>query len=73
MCIFIRHVYNGQRVNPIDFGTQRSKVKVTLVIIVNCWVRGDTKLRVFGLLVDTFHAVSKLYDVAVGFAPVPLI
>ena len=27
-----RHVYHGERMNPIDFGGQRSKVKVTMDI-----------------------------------------
>ena len=30
-----RHVYHGERMNPIDFGGQRSKVKVTLDIYGN--------------------------------------
>ena len=29
-----RHVYHGERMNPIDFGGQRSKVKVTMDIPV---------------------------------------
>ena len=28
-----RHINNGERMNPIDFGGQRSKVKVTMDII----------------------------------------
>ena len=30
-----RHVYHGERMNPIDFGGQRSKVKVTMDIYGN--------------------------------------
>ena len=30
-----RHVYHGVRMNPIDFGGQRSKVKVTMDIYGN--------------------------------------
>ena len=30
-----RHVNHGQRMNPIDFGGQRSKVKVTMDIYGN--------------------------------------
>ena len=33
-------------VNPIDFGGQSSKVKVTMVIIDKCGVRGDATLCV---------------------------
>ena len=38
MCLFIklgRHVYYDERMNPIDFGGQRSKVKVTIDIYGN--------------------------------------
>ena len=38
MCFFIklgRHVNHGERINPIDFGGHRSKVKVTLDIYRN--------------------------------------
>ena len=30
-----RHVFHGERMNPIDFGGQRSKVKVTMDIYGN--------------------------------------
>ena len=30
-----RHVYHGERMKPIDFGGQRSKVKVTMDIYGN--------------------------------------
>ena len=30
-----RHVYHGERMKPIDFGGQGSKVKVTMVIYGN--------------------------------------
>ena len=33
-------------VNPIDFGSHSSKVKVTMVIIDKCGVRGDATLCV---------------------------
>ena len=38
MCLFInlgRHVHYDERINPIDFGGQRSKVKVTIDIYDN--------------------------------------
>ena len=38
MCFLIklgRHVSHGERMNPIDFGGQRSKVKVTMDIYGN--------------------------------------
>ena len=38
MCFFIklgRHVSNSERMNPIDFGGQRSKVKVTIEMYGN--------------------------------------
>ena len=38
MCFLIklcRHVSHGERINPIDFGGQRSKVKVTMDIYGN--------------------------------------
>ena len=38
MCLFIklgRHVHYDERMNPIDFGGQRSKVKVTIDIYGN--------------------------------------
>ena len=38
MCFLIklgRHVNHGERMNPIDFGGQRSKVKVTMDIYGN--------------------------------------
>ena len=38
MCLLIklgRHVHYDERVNPIDFGGQRSKVKVTIPIYGN--------------------------------------
>ena len=38
MCFFIklgRHVSHSERMNPIDFGGQRSKVKVTIDIYGN--------------------------------------
>ena len=41
MCFFIkldRHVNHGERMNPIDFGGQRSKVKVTIDIYGNKFV-----------------------------------
>ena len=47
VCLFIelgRHVYHGERMNSIDFGCYRSKVKVTMCIIDKCGVRGDATL-----------------------------
>ena len=38
MCFFIklgRHVSHGEKMDPIDFGNQRSKVKVTIHIYGN--------------------------------------
>ena len=38
VCLFIklgRHVHYDERINPIDFGGQRSKVKVTIHIYGN--------------------------------------
>ena len=38
MCLFIklgRHVHYDERMNPIDFGGQRSKVKITIHIYGN--------------------------------------
>ena len=47
MCFLIklgRHVSHGERMNPIDFGGQRSKVKVTMDIYGNKLVnRIETK------------------------------
>ena len=40
MCLFIklgRHVHYDERMNPIDFGGQRSKVKVTIHIYGNIY------------------------------------
>ena len=34
-CFFGRHVNHGERMNPFDFGGQRSKVKVTMDIYGN--------------------------------------
>ena len=34
-----RHVKNDERINPIDFGGQRSKVKVTMDIYGNKLVK----------------------------------
>ena len=44
MCFFIklgRHFNHGERMNSIDFGGHRSKVKVTMGIVDKCGVRGD--------------------------------
>ena len=44
MCFFIklgRHVNHGERMNYIDFGYHRSKVKITMGTIDKCEVRGD--------------------------------
>ena len=38
MCFFVkldRHVIHNERMNPIDFGGQRSKVKVTIEMYGN--------------------------------------
>ena len=40
-------------VNPIDFGGHSSKVKVTMVIIDKCGVRGDATLCVVIFVHDT--------------------
>ena len=42
-------------VNPIDFGGHSSKVKVTMVIIDKCWVRGDATLCVVIIFVMVIH------------------
>ena len=37
MCLFIelgKHVYHGERMNSIDFGCYRSKVKVTMTMCI---------------------------------------
>ena len=40
-----RLVYHGERMNPIDFGSQRSKVKVAMDIYLNKLVNMiETKL-----------------------------
>ena len=47
MCLFIeldRHVNHCERMNSIDFGGYRSKVKVMMGIIDKCGVRGDATL-----------------------------
>ena len=48
MCFLVklgRHVRPGERMNPIDFGGQRSKVKVTMDIYENKLVNMiETKL-----------------------------
>ena len=53
MCFFIklgRHVNHGERMNPIDFGGQRSKVKVTMDIYGNKLVNTiETKLLCISL------------------------
>ena len=41
-------------VNPIDFGGHSSKVKVTMVIIDKCGVRGEATLCV--VIFDIFYA-----------------
>ena len=46
MYLFIKHVNHGERMNPIDFGGYRSKVKVTMGIIESCGVCGDATLCV---------------------------
>ena len=49
VCLFIeldKHVNYGERMNSIDFGGYRSKVKVTMGIIDKCGVRGDATLCV---------------------------
>ena len=45
-----RHVNHGERMDPIDFGGQRSKVKVTMDIYVNKLVNMiETKLLCISL------------------------
>ena len=47
MCIFIRlcrYVNSGARMNPIEFGGQRSKVNIIMGIIGKCWMQGDATL-----------------------------
>ena len=39
-------MYHGERMNSIDFGGYRSKVKVTMGIIDKCGVRRDAMLCV---------------------------
>ena len=39
-------------VDPIDFGSQGSKVKVTMVIIDKCGVRGDADLCIVIFIFD---------------------
>ena len=47
-------------VNPIDFGDHSSKVKVTMVIIDKCGVRGDAMLCVVIFFVGTnFRGLNK--------------
>ena len=49
MCFLIklgRHVRHGERMNPIDFGGQRSKVKVTMNVYGN---KLETKLLCISL------------------------
>ena len=51
MSLFVelgRYVYHGERMNSIDFGCYRSKVKImmTMCIIDKCGVRGDATLCV---------------------------
>ena len=36
-----RHVNHGGRMNSVDFGDHRSKVKVTMCVIDKCGMRGD--------------------------------
>ena len=50
-------------VNPIDFGGHRSKVKVRMVIIDKCGVRGDATLCVviFFLLLQHFVVFFSLF------------
>ena len=53
MCFLIklcRHVRHGERMNPIDFGGQRSKVKVTMNVYGNKLVNMiETKLLCISL------------------------
>ena len=57
MCLFIklgRHVIimnHDERMKSINFGGHRSKVKVTMSIIDNCWLRGDAALCVVTFIV----------------------
>ena len=59
--------YHGERMNSIDFGCYRSKVKVTMTmcIIDKCGVRGDATLCVviFYILVwlNEFYTIRVLY------------
>ena len=52
-CFFVRlgrHVYHDERMNPIDFGGQRSKVKVTIDVYGNKLVNTiETKLLCISL------------------------
>ena len=57
MCLFIelcRHVYHGERMNSIDFGGYRSKVKVRMGIIDKYGVRGDAMLCVVIFTLEIF-------------------
>ena len=48
-------------VNPIDLGGHSSKVKVTMVIINKCGVRGDAMLCiVIFIIYITFYCNSRL-------------
>ena len=58
-----RHVYHGERMNPIDFEGQRSKVKVTMDIYRNKLVNMiETKPLCFSLsyLVDMLTIVNPI-------------
>ena len=49
MCFVIklgRDVNHGERMNLMDIGGHRSKVKVMMDIIDKCWVRGDATVCV---------------------------
>ena len=47
--------------NPIDFGCQRSKVKVTMGIIYKCGVRGDATLCVVIFYFDMSSQNSQFF------------
>ena len=66
MCFLIklgRHVRHGERMNPIDFGGQRSKVKVTMDLYRNKLVNMiETKLLCISLsnLADMLTMVNPI-------------
>ena len=68
MCFFVklgRHVIHGERMNSIDFGGHRSEVKITMVIIYQCGVRGDATLCVVIFILCHDYGdydIHKLYE-----------